>query len=568
MSTPRTQFFWKPFFAQEVVNYIICIPAICFLGYNTVDFVKSDMAGFATYQAISNVLSILLTLLVKYRMTAPIIDAYDGGDIERAVRYASKAPFVDAGMAFFRWFIFSWLTTCLPFVVMGKATATEALIVGGLFLFTGLFSLVPYYLVNENMLINFYRDKVQGRNLTEIDGCWRLPLQLKIQAVLVLILVPLLVNFMIFLKVANVNSMGLDILLAGGWILLYQGVSTAALVGYLLSRPLTKGINGVATFMTDMAHGEGDMTRRLEVRGMDEVGVLSMMYNSFIDNLTGIVSDVRSATHVVNRATVSVKEDAHSLSGSSIRNAEAISQITATVGSLSSTVGENRELTARGHDLTMQMVSMSKEGGHEAGELLESMGQISDVSEKIKDIVTTVNDVAFQTNLLALNAAVEAARAGEHGKGFAVVAEEVRALAQRSADAAGEIRNLIEDTVARVTKGDRQARKTSQLLEEMVSVINELSGAIEHITEASVVQADGITQLNDAVGQIDESLSDSVKTVERLGGMVTELNDASDNMESSVERFKIERQTFSRAEQAQEARTLTGFTALEFEAGS
>jgi methyl-accepting chemotaxis protein len=182
---------------------------------------------------------------------------------------------------------------------------------------------------------------------------------------------------------------------------------------------------------------------------------------------------------------------------------------------------------------------MANASGESAQELVRGMREISDASKKIGDIITTVNEVAFQTNLLALNAAVEAARAGEQGKGFAVVAQEVRALAQRSADASKQIKALIEDTVGKISAGDVMVKKSGESLEQIIKHIHELSQVMEEIAAASNEQASGVDELNRAVTQIDTSTQQNASTVEELASTSDNLMSEAKELSSTVARFKV-----------------------------
>jgi methyl-accepting chemotaxis protein len=182
---------------------------------------------------------------------------------------------------------------------------------------------------------------------------------------------------------------------------------------------------------------------------------------------------------------------------------------------------------------------MANVSGESAKELVRGMSEISEASKKIGDIIITVNEVAFQTNLLALNAAVEAARAGEHGKGFAVVAEEVRALAQRSADASRQIRTLIEDTVGKISAGDTMVKKSEESLDQIIRHIQDLSSVMEEVAAASSEQASGVDELNRAVSQIDTTTQQNSSTVEELASTADSLSNEAKELSDTVARFKV-----------------------------
>jgi methyl-accepting chemotaxis protein len=172
-------------------------------------------------------------------------------------------------------------------------------------------------------------------------------------------------------------------------------------------------------------------------------------------------------------------------------------------------------------------------------DLMKAMDEISVSSKRIGEIISTVNEVAFQTNLLALNAAVEAARAGEHGKGFAVVAEEVRALAQRSAAAARQIKGMIEDSVNKVSAGDAIARRSIDSLKEMIGNIDMLSQIIEEITTASNEQATGVDEVNRAIEQIDSATQQNASTAEEFASTAMTLNGEADELARIITQFRV-----------------------------
>jgi len=184
-------------------------------------------------------------------------------------------------------------------------------------------------------------------------------------------------------------------------------------------------------------------------------------------------------------------------------------------------------------------VNTAKKTSEAAQELIKAMNEMSVASKKIGDITVTVNEVAFQTNLLALNAAVEAARAGEHGKGFAVVAEEVRALAQRSADAVRQIKILIEDTVNKISAGDEMVKRSGESITEIIVHIDELSQTMEDIAASSAEQSSGVDELNRAIAQIDSTTQQNASTVEQLSGTADNLSTEARDLTVTVERFRV-----------------------------
>ena len=229
------------------------------------------------------------------------------------------------------------------------------------------------------------------------------------------------------------------------------------------------------------------------------------------------------------------------LSQATQEQASSIEEVAATIEEMTSSIKQNASNASQGREKAQTMVNMANASGEASKDLERGMGEISAASKKIGDIIVTVNEVAFQTNLLALNAAVEAARAGEHGKGFAVVAEEVRALAQRSAEAARQIKNLIEDTVDKISAGDTMVKRSGKSLEEIISHIEDLSLTMEEIAAASSEQAGGVDELNRAVSQIDSTTQQNASTVEELASTSDNLSNESKDLAETVERIKVSR---------------------------
>ena len=311
------------------------------------------------------------------------------------------------------------------------------------------------------------------------------------------------------------------------------------IVGYLFSRAIIKRINVVTQSMKGIAEGKADLSMRLPVLSEDEIGDLGHWFNVFMENLEDVISKVKETAILVSTATDEVSTGAQGLSQSSQEEASAVEEIAATIEEMTSSIKENASNATQGKEKAKNAVDVANHGGNVVSETQEAMNAISEASKKIGDIINTVNEVAFQTNLLALNAAVEAARAGEHGKGFAVVAEEVRNLARRSADAAGQIKDLIEDTVSKISIGDEMVKKTEGSLKEIISRIEEVSQTMDEIAAASSEQARGIDELNRAIAQIDSSTQENASTIEQLASTADSLSNEARELEETVIGFKV-----------------------------
>ncbi|MCE5275298.1 MAG: methyl-accepting chemotaxis protein, partial [Deltaproteobacteria bacterium] len=322
-----------------------------------------------------------------------------------------------------------------------------------------------------------------------------------------------------------------------------------AFLGAFISGRIARRAKEISNQMKEIAQGEANLSKRLPVLTTDEVGEIASWFNKFVENLEDVIGKVKNAAVQVDISTHEVASGAQGLSRATQEQASAIEEVAATIEEMTSSIKHNAENASDGRLKAADMVRMANTSGESAQELIRGMGEISDASKKIGDIIVTVNEVAFQTNLLALNAAVEAARAGEHGKGFAVVAEEVRALAQRSADAARQIKTLIEDTVTKITSGDIMVKKSGESLQQIIKHIQDLSQTMEEIAAASSEQASGVDELNRAIAQIDTTTQQNASTVEELANTSDNLSNEAKELTMTVARFKVSQEDQASKEQ-------------------
>ncbi|EGI75886.1 methyl-accepting chemotaxis protein [Hylemonella gracilis] len=284
---------------------------------------------------------------------------------------------------------------------------------------------------------------------------------------------------------------------------------------------------------------DGDLTRPVEDDHKDEFSPLLSALGEMQGALLRIVSGVRQGSDVVSGACAEIARGNHDLSTRTERQASALQQTAASMEELASTVKQNADNARQANQLAQNASAVAVQGGETVGQVVNTMKGISESSRKIADIISVIDGIAFQTNILALNAAVEAARAGEQGRGFAVVAGEVRNLASRSADAAKEIKTLISDSVARVEQGNVLADQAGDTMHEVVSSIKRVTDIMGEISAASVEQSAGVSQVGEAVTQMDQTTQQNAALVEEMAAAASGLKTQASELVESVSVFKL-----------------------------
>ncbi|MFO6420633.1 methyl-accepting chemotaxis protein [Hylemonella sp. W303a] len=285
---------------------------------------------------------------------------------------------------------------------------------------------------------------------------------------------------------------------------------------------------------------DGDLTRPVLDDHKDEFSPLLSALGEMQGALLGIVSGVRQGSDVVSGACAEIARGNHDLSTRTERQASALQQTAASMEELSSTVKQNADNARQANQLAQSASTVAVQGGAVVSQVVDTMKGISDSSKKIADIINVIDGIAFQTNILALNAAVEAARAGEQGRGFAVVAGEVRNLASRSADAAKEIKTLITDSVTRVEEGNALADQAGSTMHEVVSSIRRVTDIMGEISAASLEQSSGVSQVGEAVTQMDQTTQQNAALVEEMAAAAGSLETQARELVASVAVFKLD----------------------------
>ena len=283
----------------------------------------------------------------------------------------------------------------------------------------------------------------------------------------------------------------------------------------------------------------GDLGARINVSSTDEPGRVLTALKAMNTSLVGIVSTVRNSSDSIATGSAQIASGNADLSQRTEEQASALEETAASMEQLGSTVKQNADNARQANQLAMSASSVAVKGGEVVSQVVETMKGINDSSKKIADIISVIDGIAFQTNILALNAAVEAARAGEQGRGFAVVASEVRSLAQRSAEAAKEIKSLITASVERVEQGTMLVDQAGVTMDEVVTSIKRVTDIMGEISSASVEQSQGVSQVGEAVSQMDQVTQQNAALVEQSAAAADSLRQQAQQLVAAVAVFKL-----------------------------
>jgi methyl-accepting chemotaxis protein len=331
---------------------------------------------------------------------------------------------------------------------------------------------------------------------------------------------------------ANDRSNALLLVLAG------LMVAIGSLAAWVISRSITVPLKSAVDIAATVANG--DLTTQFAARhDKDEIGDLMTALSGMNDALRTVVSQVQIGTSTIATASNQIASGNMDLSQRTEEQASSLEETASSMEELTSTVRQNADNARQANQLAQTASEVAEKGGAIVGQVVNTMGSINDSSRKIFDIISVIDSIAFQTNILALNAAVEAARAGEQGRGFAVVASEVRNLAQRSAGAAKEIKELIGNSVGQVEIGSKLVQQAGSTMDEVVTSVRRVTDIMAEITSASSEQSIGIDQVNTAIGQMDSVTQQNAALVEQAAAAAASMQEQAARLAEVASSFRL-----------------------------
>ncbi|UUE57519.1 methyl-accepting chemotaxis protein [Pectobacterium aroidearum] len=320
-------------------------------------------------------------------------------------------------------------------------------------------------------------------------------------------------------------------------LILALGAVFGALIAWSITRSVTRPIQQALQVADRVA--QGDLTSRITVTSKDETGLLLQSLDHMNTSLSTIVGQVRDGAETISTAASQIAAGNQDLSARTEEQASSLEETAASMEQLTSTIKNTAENTQQATEIANKASGAAKQSGDVMVSVTQKMRGIRDSSQRMAEIIGVIDGIAFQTNILALNAAVEAARAGEQGRGFAVVAGEVRSLAQRSATAAREIKDLIDDSVSKIQEGMSLVDTAEETMGGLTGYVRDVNEIISEISQASREQSDGINQMNLAVGQIDTTTQQNAALVEESASAALSLQAQASVLAEAVSAFKL-----------------------------
>ena len=324
------------------------------------------------------------------------------------------------------------------------------------------------------------------------------------------------------------------LLLAMFVVVLALCLTVALIISNGIVKPLSETVQVAQKF------AQGDLTVHINDMGKSELGQLNLALRNMQQSLVNLVRNIQSGSQQVANASAEIASGNHDLSSRTESQASSLEETASSMEELGATVRQNADNARTANQLAQSASSVAVRGGEVVAQVVDTMKGINDSSRKISDIISVIDGIAFQTNILALNAAVEAARAGEQGRGFAVVAGEVRSLAQRSAEAAKEIKTLISASVDRVELGSKLVDEAGNTMQEVVASIRRVTDIMGEISAASTEQSMGVSQVGEAVTQMDQVTQQNAALVEEMAAAASSLKNQAEELLNTVNVLKVD----------------------------
>ena len=319
--------------------------------------------------------------------------------------------------------------------------------------------------------------------------------------------------------------------------IVFGSMLLAVILGIFISRIISNPVKKLMVGAEKIADGNLDV--EITINSKDEIGVLANAFKKMIDNINDVMSSINAASEQVAYGSRQVSDSSIALSQGATEQASSIEELTSALEQISVQTSHNAGNADEANIIAESTKENAESGNEQMKDMLNAMKDINDSSKSISKIIKVIDEIAFQTNILALNAAVEAARAGQHGKGFAVVAEEVRNLAARSANAAKETTDMIENSIKKVDDGTIMAKRTAEALDKIVGDISKVANLVGSIALSSSEQASGISQINQGIIQVSQVVQSNSATSEESAAASEELSSQAQMLKDQVSKFKL-----------------------------